>query len=206
MTTAGALLTFVGAASVLTITPGLDTALVLRSAVAGGARRAAYAAFGIALGCLVWGAAVSIGLAALLAASRFAYTAVKWIGAAYLFCVGIKLLVGPRDSFDTQGNRPDDASAIAFLKQGLLTNLLNPKVGVFYITFLPQFVPPGANVGLFSFLLAAIHVLLGIIWFGVLISATVPMGRILKRKPFIRAMDRIAGAVFVGFGSKLALS
>jgi threonine/homoserine/homoserine lactone efflux protein len=206
MTTAGALLAFVGAASILTITPGLDTALVLRSAAAGGPRRAAHAAVGIALGCLMWGAAVSVGLGALLAASRLAYTIVRWAGAAYLLLVGFVLIAHPREGFDTRLCGPEGMSPSVFLKQGLLTNMLNPKVGVFYITFLPQFVPAGANVALFSFLLATIHVLLGLIWFAVLISATVPMGRLLRRPPFVKAMDRFAGAVFVGFGAKLALT
>jgi threonine/homoserine/homoserine lactone efflux protein len=206
MTTAGALLAFVGAASILNITPGLDTALVLRSAAAGGPRRAAYAAVGIASGCLTWGAAVSIGLGALLAASRLAYTIVRSAGAAYLLWVGFNLILHPRERFDTQCDGPESVPPIAFLKQGLLTNMLNPKVGVFYITFLPQFVPEGANVALFSFLLATIHVLLGLIWFAVLISATVPMGRLLRRPPFVKALDRVAGAVFVGFGAKLALT
>jgi threonine/homoserine/homoserine lactone efflux protein len=84
--------------------------------------------------------------------------------------------------------------------------MLNPKVGVFYLTFLPQFVPAGANVALFSFLLASIHVLLGLVWFAVLISATVPMGQLLRRPQFIKRMDRVAGVLFVGFGAKLALS
>ena len=206
MTTTGALLAFVGAASILTVTPGLDTALVLRSAATGGPRPAAYAAVGIALGCLVWGAAVSIGLGALLAASRLAYTTVKWAGAAYLLWVGFNLIAHPRKTFGTRSGAAEVVSPAAFLKQGLLTNMLNPKVGVFYITFLPQFIPAGTNVALFSFLLATIHVLLGLIWFAVLISATVPMGRILRRPSFVRTLDRIAGAVFVGFGAKLALA
>ena len=206
MSMTAALLAFLGAATILTITPGLDTALVLRSAAAAGPRRAAYAAVGIALGCLIWGGAVSVGLGALLAASRLAYTIVKWAGAAYLLWLGFNLIVHPRSSFDTPRSGTDELPPVAFLKQGLFTNILNPKVGVFYITFLPQFVPAGANVALFTFLLAVIHVLLSIIWFAVLISATVPMGRILRRTGFVRAMDRVAGAIFVGFGAKLAFS
>lgn len=205
MTIAGALSAFVGAASLLTITPGLDTALVLRSA-AGGPRPAAYAALGIAIGCLIWGAAVSIGLGALLAASRFIYTAVRLAGAVYLVWIGIQLVTRPRGSFDARSDHSDDLRPVAALRQGVLTNVLNPKVGIFYVTFLPQFVPPGARVGSFLFLLAVIHVLIGLVWFAVLISATVPMGRLLKRPRFVRAMDRIVGAVFIGFGSKLALS
>jgi threonine/homoserine/homoserine lactone efflux protein len=206
MTPPAALLAFIGAATVLTITPGLDTALVLRSAAAGGPRRAAYAAAGISLGCLTWGAAVSVGLGALLAASELAYTIVKWAGAAYLLWIGFNLIVHPRNSFDTRQPGRDGEPAIAFLKQGLFTNILNPKVGVFYVTFLPQFVPPGANVALFSFLLATIHVMLSIIWFAGLILATIPMGRILRRSRFVRAMDRLAGAIFLCFGARLAIS
>jgi threonine/homoserine/homoserine lactone efflux protein len=206
MSPVGALLAFVAAASVLTITPGLDTALVLRSAAAGGPRRAAFAALGIALGCLLWGAAVSVGLGALLAASRIAYTILRWAGAAYLVWVGCNLLFNPRERFDSISGGAGDLPPLAFLKQGLLTNALNPKVGVFYVTFLPQFVPVGTNVALFSLLLASIHVLLGIVWFAVLISATVPMRKLLRRPHFVKGMDRVAGVVFVGFGARLALS
>ncbi|MFL6777251.1 MAG: LysE family translocator, partial [Sphingomicrobium sp.] len=174
MTTSGAVMAFIGAAAILTITPGLDTALVLRSAAAGGARRAAFAAAGISLGCLLWGAAASIGLGALLAASRLAYTIVKWAGAAYLIWLGVNLLARPRDRFDVAQDGSSRTPPSAFLKQGLLTNILNPKVGVFYVTFLPQFVPAGVNVALFSFLLAVIHVMVGVIWFALLIVATVP--------------------------------
>lgn len=205
MTTAQALIAFVAAASILTITPGVDTALVLRSAV-GGPRPASLAALGIALGCLVWGAAVSVGLGALLAASTTAFTLVRWVGAAYLLFLGLKLIVHPRERFDVA-----DASSVPFdqwraFRRGLLTNLLNPKIGVFYITFLPQFVPAGVNVAAFSLLLAAIHVTLGLAWFAVLISATVPMGRAFHRSNVVKTMDRVTGTVFVCFGLKLALS
>lgn len=105
------------------------------------------------MGCLVWGAAVAIGLGALLAASSLAYAAVKRASAAYLLWVGLNLISRPKERFDTHSGGRDDRPPIAFLKQGLLTNLLNPKAGVFYITFLPQFVPRGANVALFTSLL-----------------------------------------------------
>lgn len=206
MTTFHALLAFGGAAVLLTITPGLDTALVLRSAAAAGERRAAYAAAGILLGCLGWGAAVSIGLGVLLDASRFAYAIVKWAGAAYLLWLGFNLLIHPRQRFDGQWNLIDQKPAMAFLRQGLLTNLLNPKIGIFYLTFLPQFIPAGANVAVFAFLLASIHVFLSIVWFALLILATVPMRTLLVRPRFVQAMDRVAAFVFIGFGAKLALS
>lgn len=206
MSTVQALLAFVATASILTLTPGVDTAMVLRSAASGGPRPAAYAAIGIALGCLVWGAAVSVGLGALLAASEAAFTAVKWAGAAYLLYLGLKLILRPRSDMGPAENGSKAAEPWALLRQGLLTNLLNPKVGVFYITFLPQFLPAGATVATFSFLLASIHVLLSLLWFAVLIAATVPMGRLLRRPLVVKTLDRITGGVFIAFGAKLALS
>ena len=205
MTVTQALVAFIAAASILTITPGVDTALVLRSA-AGGPRPAAFAACGIALGCLLWGAAVSIGLGALLAASPLAFTAVKWAGAAYLLFLGVKLIVHPREDFGAGGADPERLDRWRSFRRGLLTNLLNPKVGIFYITFLPQFVPSGVNVAIFSFLLATIHVALGLAWFALLIAATVPMGRLVRRSNIVKAMDRVTGTIFVAFGVKLALS
>lgn len=206
MTITEALLAFIAAASILTITPGVDTALVLRSAGAGGPRPASYASIGIALGCLIWGASVSIGLGALLAVSEIAFTILKWAGAAYLLYLGLKLVLRPRQHFDLSEVASTQIDSWQSFRQGLLTNLLNPKVGVFYITLLPQFVPAGVNVALFSFLLAAIHVLLGLAWFAVLIVATIPLERVLRRPRVVKAMDRVTGGVFVAFGVKLALS
>ena len=206
MTTVQALLAFIAAASILTLTPGVDTAMVLRSAASGGPRPAVYAAVGIALGCLVWGAAVSVGLGALLAASEIAFTVVKWAGAAYLLYLGLKLIVHPRASLDASELGAPKLDPWQSLRQGLMTNILNPKVGVFYITFLPQFIPVGASVALFSFLLATIHVLLSLVWFAVLIAATVPMGRLLRRPRVVKGLDRVTGGVFIAFGAKRALS
>ena len=149
---------------------------------------------------------MSVGLGALLAASEIAFHIVKWAGAAYLVYLGLKLIVRPRD---TLGGESADSATIAphqLFRQGLLTNLLNPKVGVFYITFLPQFIPADANVALFSFLLAGIHVLLSAAWFAFLIAATIPMGRLLRRPVIVKSMDRLTGGVFVAFGAKLALA
>lgn len=206
MTTVQALLAFIAAASILTLTPGVDTVMVLRFAASGGTRPAVYAAVGIGLGCLVWGAAVSVGLGALLAASEIAFTVVKWAGAAYLLYLGVKLIARPRARLDASELGSPKLDAWQSLRQGLMTNILNPKVGVFYITFLPQFIPVGASVALFSFLLATIHVLLSLVWFAVLIAATVPMGRLLRRPRAVKSLDRVTGGVFIAFGAKLALS
>lgn len=201
MTTLSALLAFTAAATILTIAPGVDTAMVLRTAASQGARPALLAGVGIALGCLAWGAAVSLGLVALLTAAPLAFTALKWAGAAWLFWLGIRLLLTARDRLDDGAVQPGQS-----LRQGLVTNLLNPKVGVFYLSFLPQFIPAGANVALFSLGLAAIHVLLSLIWFALLIAATAPIGRVLRRPAVMRWLDRLTGAVFIGFGARLALA
>jgi threonine/homoserine/homoserine lactone efflux protein len=200
---------FVVAAGIFTITPGFDTALVLRTAATDGARSAAAAAAGICLGCLVWGVGAAFGLTALLAASELAFSALKWLGAAYLMYLGIWSLLWPRAGAAAPAMAPFTPAGgwhMDAFRRGLLTNLLNPKVGVFYITFLPQFIPPGVNVGLFSLALAAIHVALSLIWFNVLIALTVPLNRFLARPRVVRTLDRLTGCIFVGFGLKLALS
>ena len=195
------LLAFILAASLLTLTPGVDTAMVLRACATGGKRPARAAAFGIALGCLLWGAAVALGLGALLRASPLAYDVVKYAGAAYLLVMGVKLLRHPRQLLG-QGQ---DLHGQAF-RRGLFTNLLNPKVGVFYVSFLPQFIPAGAALGADILCLVLIHVALSLVWFTVLIEAAARVRRGLQRPGVIAWLDRVAGGVFILFGFKLAFS
>jgi threonine/homoserine/homoserine lactone efflux protein len=203
MTVEQSLTTYLVAATLLTLTPGVDTAIVLRAVTSDDSKAATGAAFGVAAGLLVWGALVAIGLGSLLAASAVAYTALRWVGAAYLFVMGVKLLLKPREALETPQAQP--ANSHASFTRGLATNLLNPKVGVFYVTFLPQFVPSGVSVGGWTFLLAAIHALLVVLWFAVLIAASVPLGRVLRRSSVVRTLDRVMGGVFIAFGARLAL-
>jgi threonine/homoserine/homoserine lactone efflux protein len=203
---AQSLIAFTLAAALLTVTPGLDTALVLRTATAEGSRRALAAGLGICLGCLAWGLVVALGLGILLETSELAYTILRWIGALYLLYLGIQLIVSRRIDFLAGAAAAASASSLAWFRRGLLTNALNPKVGVFYVSFLPQFVPAGANVPLTTMLLAAVHAALGLIWFLLLIGATRPIATVLRRPPVIRTLDRLTGGVFLLFGAKLALS
>lgn len=198
------LVTFTVAASALTITPGLDTALVLRTAMTGNSRSAALAGLGIALGCFCWSFLVALGLGALLAASQIAYTALRWIGAAYLVWTGYRMLRHPRSSFIVEGW--GDRGIRSPFGMGALTNLLNPKVGIFYVSFLPQFVPTGVSVGPYILLLGAIHASLGLIWFACLIVATRPIARVLRFPAAVRTCDRVTGALFLAFGAGLALA
>jgi threonine/homoserine/homoserine lactone efflux protein len=197
------LIAFTLAAALLTVTPGLDTALVLRTAASEGARRAVLAGLGICAGCLMWGAVVALGLGVLLATSELAYTMLRWIGAGYLFYLGIKLIASRREDLGFENGAATGHNN--WFWRGLLTNALNPKVGIFYVSFLPQFVPAGANVPATTLLLAAIHAALGLLWFAALILATQPIAKALRRPPLIRTLDRLTGGLFLLFGARLAL-
>lgn len=200
------LFSFLFAITILTLTPGFDTALVLRSAVAQGAKRASVTALGITLGCLVWGVAVGFGLGALLLASEMAYNLLKWLGAAWLLYLGLKLLLKPRQTaVDTQQPALQQGYLACF-SRGLLGNLLNPKVGIFYVSFLPQFIPAGASVALWCSLMALTHMLLGQIWNAVLIGGSHYFAGHLRKPRVLKVMDRLTGCVFIGFAAKLALS
>ena len=206
MTIVQALIAFSIAAGLLTLTPGLDTALVLRTAAVEGPRRAWLAAFGICLGTVIWGAMVALGLGALLAASALAFTVLKWAGAAYLVWLGVNLILKPRNRFDVGGSVASPRSGMAWFRRGVLNNLLNPKAGVFYVSFLPQFVPQGVPAAPWMFMLALIHVVFGLVFFAFLIGATRPIAGFLQQASVVRWLDRITGGVFLGFGLRLALS
>lgn len=200
----GSLLAFVAVAAVIVVVPGPDMALVLRTGLRGGRRPALATALGINAGLVVWALASAVGLAALLHASATAFTMLKLAGSLYLVWLGLRLLV---DSF--RGRRPEAPAAAptasrAAFRQGLLTNLLNPKVAVVYTTLIPQFVEPGAGAGTRTVVLAATFVLMGLAWLTTYAIAVASIGRALGR-PRVRAwIERITGAVLVALGVRLA--
>lgn len=204
MSVTDSLLAFSFAALLLTLTPGLDTALILRTACAEGGKKAFQAALGINTGCFIWGAVVALGLGALLAVSELAYTILKFCGAAYLCWLGMQLLMRPRSSF-SQNDGDISASGNWFIK-GMLGNVLNPKMGIFYVSFLPQFIPAGHSPFVWTFILVSIHVAIGTIWSVTLILSTHFASGILKKSRVVRAMDRATGGLFLCFAAKLALS
>ena len=205
-----AVLAFAAAAGLLTVTPGLDTALVLRTAAVEGAGEARFAAFGICTGCLIWGTATSLGLTGLLAVSKLAYNAVRIAGACYLVYLGIRMWVRKRE-FNIETDPLSDAAARSengghrWLVRGLLTNVLNPKVGVFYITLLPQFIPRGGSIMTYSFLFTSIHVAEGLSWLTLLTIAVGPLRSWLRRPAVTRGLDCGTGTVLIGAGLGLAL-
>ncbi len=200
------LMLFSLAAALLTITPGLDTALVLRTAISEGRRTAWLAGIGICGGVLIWGLLVALGLGALLAASETAYTVLRIGGALWLLWLGIQLLRGRSGAQDETDERRGAGSGWQWLWRGVLTNLLNPKVGLFYVTFLPQFIAPGEDVFTLSVLMALIHALMGVLWFGLLTMVAARAGACLRSSRLQRLLDRLLGLAFVGFGLRLALN
>lgn len=204
-----AVLAFTLAAGLLTITPGLDTALVLRTAAVEGPRQALLAGSGITLGVLAWGLIAALGLGAVLAVSELAYRALQIAGAVYLLWLGAQMLRTAlrRDAALPVVEPASPAGRINWFWRGLVTNVLNPKVGVFYVSFLPQFLPPDLASGLpsvgFSVLLAGIHGLLSLLWFAALTLATRPLSALLRRPSVLRGLDGLTGTVLIGFGLRL---
>ncbi len=199
-----ALLAFSFAAVLLTLTPGLDTALILRTATVEGRKQAIRAALGISVGCLVWGVAVAFGLGALVAVSQLAYDILKYCGAAYLSWLGINMLLRPRKKL-AESHSCEKSASNWFLK-GILGNALNPKVGIFYVSFLPQFIPQGHSPVIWTFMLVSIHMAIGMTWSMVLIGATRPLASLLRKEKVIRWLDRATGMIFLLFAAKLAFS
>lgn len=191
-------------AALLTILPGPDSALILRSALIQTKKHAYATAAGIASGTFVWGAAAAVGAAALLAASEFAFTVLKIAGALYLGYLGIMMIARSfrRRTVPADATAPVGTLPGAFAR-GALTNLLNPKVGVFYIALIPQFLPSGvAPVGM-GLLLALVHVLESMAWFTGLILAA-HFARKWLSSPRVSAwIDRVTGGVLIAFGAAL---
>lgn len=198
---------FLATAAILTMVPGLDTALVLRAASADGSRQGAFTAIGIAFGCLCWGTSAAFGLNGLLQAWPQAFEALRWAGALYLGWLGARLLLSPRLSFDAaNGAAASHNDARASVLRGFTTNILNPKVGLFYLTLLPQFVPHGAVGGGYALMLACLHVVIALLWFLLLSSLTQGVRFWLRRPGMVRRLDQLTGCIFVALGAHMTLA
>lgn len=203
----GAIASFAVVVGLLTLTPGLDTALILRTSLLSGRRPAWGVVLGIQIGTLLWGALTAAGISALLAASQFAYDVVRWAGAVYLVWMGVRMLWESRggDSAVTAGpEQLEGGGFLAGLRRGLLTNLLNPKMGVFYVAVLPQFMPDGVPHAAMGLLLASVHVCEGLLWSALLIGFTGLLRDWLRRPAVKRGLDRLTGMIVIGFGLRLA--
>ena len=196
------LVAFVGIAALLTILPGVDMALVAKVTLQDGKRAAFFTSLGISSGLPVHATASALGLSVILSTSAEAFTIVKVAGALYLGYVGVQTLRHARRAIVASAALRARTRRGAFV-QGFLNNVLNPKVALFYLTFLPQFINPGDNVLLKSLLLAGIHVTLGLTWLTTYAYAIDRLGRFVQGAR--RWLERATGVALLGLGVRLAL-
>ena len=206
-----AILAFLPAAALLVIAPGPDTLLVLRNSARGGRRAGLVTAAGTVTGLLAWAIAAALGLAALVRASEVGYTVVRFCGAAYLIFLGAQLLWRSRRG--QAGDENGDAEAtplpggrpVTGYVAGIGTNLFNPKIGVFFVSFLPVFIPRGVPVAPMSLLLGGIFLAEAIIWLVVIAMLGHRLSAIINRPSMRRRAERLTGLVMIGFGVRLAI-
>jgi threonine/homoserine/homoserine lactone efflux protein len=197
---------FILSGLLLNVAPGPDTAYIIGRSLQLGWRGGAAAALGIGAGCLVHVSAAAIGLSALLAASSAAFTLVKWVGAAYLCFIGVKMLVS-RQPVPVAAGVSGAISLRQVFLQGALTNVLNPKVALFFLAFLPQFVAADSPHKAAAFaLLGLIFVFNGTLWcLGAAAFAARAAGRIRQSGWALAWINRALGGVFVYLGVRVAM-
>ena len=190
------------------VTPGQDTALTIRNSLLGGRRAGVLTAVGVSAGQALWTLAASAGVAALLVASEPAFVALKLAGAAYLLYLGAQALAGalrpqarraPTTAHGARTQTPRTA-----LRQGLVSNLGNPKMAVFFTSLLPQFAPGGDASFVTMLLLGLLFCSLTLAWLSAYAAAVAKAGDLLRRPRVRRALDGVTGAVLVAFGLRLA--
>lgn len=198
---------FLLVSAVVICTPGPDTALIVRNTLAGGRRAGLATAVGIIAGIAVWTLAASVGVAALLGASEPVFRALQLAGAAYLVYLGAQALWWAYHGLDSvPGHGP--AARLAprrALRQGLLSNLGNPKIAVFFVSLLPQFVSGDESSFLALMVLGAIFSALGLLWLALYAVVVARIGALLQG-PVQRALDALTGAALVAFGLRMASS
>ncbi|OFI38567.1 hypothetical protein BIU82_04405 [Arthrobacter sp. SW1] len=205
MTLQESLLGYAALAALITVIPGTDTALVLRYSIAQGRRHAYMAAFGMIAGAFVWGAAAATGVSALLTVSTVAYDALRLGGAAYMLWLGIGLWRASLKKSDAElppGALPHlslEPLRRTWLK-GFVSNLLNPKYGMFCIAVIPQFLVPEVPAVWMGLLLSVVSNVEAVVWFAVIISAAQFFRKWLQGAQFRRWIDRVTGTVLGTFG------
>jgi threonine/homoserine/homoserine lactone efflux protein len=200
------LVAFVGVAVVVVVTPGPDTALTLRNALVGGRRAGVLTAVGVVGGQAIWTLATSAGIAALLVASRPAFTALRYAGAAYLIYLGLRSLLaaarGGRVPPPDRGTEPPPR--VAAFRQGVISNLANPKSAVFFTSLLPQFVPAGGTSFLALLALGLVYCSITLAWLSAYAVAVARVGVVLRRPIVRRAVEAVTGVVLTALGLRPA--
>lgn len=199
---------FLIAITILTLTPGLDTALVIRNTSRAGMVDGCTTSLGICAGLFVHATFSAIGISAILTQSAELFHFVKMIGAAYLIWLGLsslRAILASGQGMEVASSTHSALSVKRSLREGFLSNVLNPKTAVFYLAFLPQFINPEHSPILQSLLMAAIHFVIAMIWQCGLAAALSSARNLLKNASFMRWMEGTTGVVLVSLGIKLLL-
>ena len=202
------LLVFIGVAAIVIVIPGPDTAVVTKNVLLHGRRAALATSVGVSAGLSVWTLAAAAGVASLVRASALAFTVLKLIGALYLVWLGVQALRAARhvDASEQAALVPArrTLSALAGFRQGLLSDLANPKIGIFFTSLLPQFVDPGRPVLVPFLALGAVFVLMTLAWLSVYCLIAARAAETLRRPRVKAALDRFTGVVLIAIGIRLA--
>ena len=196
---------FLATGILLNLTPGPDTVYILGRSIAQGREVGVASALGITLGSIFHTCAAALGLSAILATSAIAFSTIKLLGGAYLVFLGIKMILDRRKQLSLPSNFRRRTTMAAF-RQGILTNILNPKVALFFLAFLPQFIDPASNMKIAAFIILGLSfVTTGTIWCLILAwFASIFSERLRKNEMISQWLNRTAGALFVFLGIRLA--
>jgi len=202
---------FVVVATLLAITPGADTLLVVRNVLTRGRVAALLTVAGIAGGCVVHAVLSAVGVSLILVRSAEAFAVLRFCGAAYLIVLGVQSVRrwwrvddGARAASDSGAPALRTSRRLRSFVEGLLTNLLNPKVGIFYLAFLPQFIAPGDLALERSLRLAALHIGIGVVWLSVLSFGVGRIRPLVESRLWRARLEGVSGAVLIALGVKLA--
>lgn len=202
------LLVYVGVVVAIALLPGPDTAVVTKNALVHGREAALGSAIGVNVGLAVWTLATALGVAAILRSSATVYDVLKLVGALYLVWIGLRTL------WDSRRPQVDAGAAVVRgraidgrggFTQGVISNLANPKVGIFFTSLLPQFVAPHSSALVQMLLLGAIFIVINVVWMGSYALLAVRLAHVLSRARVKAAIDRVSGLVLVGVGIRLAV-
>lgn len=201
-------LLFVGVAAIVIVVPGPDTAVVTKNVLLHGRRAALGTSLGVSAGLSVWTLAAAIGVASVLRASEVAFTVMKLLGALYLIWLGLQAFRAARHPDPDDGSSTASKASMGALggfRQGFLSDLANPKIGIFFTSLLPQFVEPGHSVLVPFLVLGAVFVLMTVLWLVAYCLVAARAAKTLQRPRVRAAMDRVTGAVLIALGLRLAI-
>ncbi|TDV41019.1 LysE family translocator [Actinophytocola oryzae] len=200
------MLVFIGAALVIIIIPGPDQALMTRQALVRGKMSGFASTMGGAMGLTIHASLAAFGLSALLVASPVAFNILKIVGAVYLVWIGVQTIrMASRAVADLPTGEPSERRPLRCIRKGFLTNALNPKLAVFFVTFLPQFLPSSGPVLTQALTYCGVFALLYIAWFSLYVFTIDKFGSVLRRRKVRAGIEYVTGVLLLGFGAGLAM-